>query len=106
MADEELESILGEEAPPVEPTAEAKVQEPSPEEQAIAARKLELENLDKAKAQALAELSDIRAQKRQLKKDPEELPQIDFTDPSAKAWDNRIKETVSPVESELEKARE
>lgn len=102
-------------APPVEePKEPAKEpeepQEQSEEEKAVAAAKQELIDLGKAKAEALAELSEIRKQKQQVKKgqndEEEELPQIDMTDPSSKAWDKRIKETVQPALSELEKARE
>lgn len=108
MADE-LESILAEEAPAVEPKVEEpKVQEPSEEERAAQAAKEELVQLGKAKAEALAEISRLRKEKQDLKRGntEEELPKIDLEDPSAKAWNRHIQNAVEPAlaESEKEKA--
>jgi DNA-directed RNA polymerase subunit H (RpoH/RPB5) len=112
MADEEIKETIGEEAPPVEDKQEetpVKPQEPSLEE--LAKKKLEedLINLGKAKAEALDEISRIRKEKKLLKQglnEEEELPKINMDDPSAKAWDKHIRETVQPVFVSDEKARE
>ena len=68
----------------------------------------ELANLNRAKAQALKDLKDIRDKKKAEISKPveEELPQIDMTDPSSQAWDKRIKESVNPYATEIEKAKE
>jgi hypothetical protein len=109
MADE-IEEVIVEDAPTEEVIEPEKVEEPqglSEEEQATTLAKDELIQLGKAKAEALAELSRLRKEKQALKQEKtvEELPKIDLEDPSAKAWDNRIRETVEPVQLELEKAR-
>lgn len=115
MADEDLEKLLGEEektaAPVEEQPKETKEepQQPTVEELAAQAAKDELIQLGKAKAEALAEISRLRKEKQALKKgkvdEEEELPEINFKDPSAKAWDKHIQGAIQPALSESEKEK-
>lgn len=70
------------------------------------AKKLEVKsNLDKAIVEAQETLRKTREATKQAKAgvlEEEELPQIDLNDPSAKAWDRRIKESNAPLNSQLE----
>lgn len=118
MADEELEKLLGDteatpQTPPEEKKSDVKSDEVSQEQQKVneelLARQKQLEDLDIAKKQALKDLSEIRKAKKLAKQGTseyeEDLPRIDFEDPSAKAWQRHIKETVQPIESESERER-
>ena len=92
-------------APPKEP---AKVPEPQIDPEVE--KKARLVELDVAKVSLETEIQRLRAEKRDLKKTPpkegeEEIPQIDDTDPSAKAWNQRIKETVAPYQQQAEQGR-
>ncbi len=98
--------------PPADPLGKGE-QPPPPAKSAEEIKKEEhLANLDKAIEQGTNELARIRKEKRDAaagaapKPGEEELPQIDETDPGAKAWNKRITETVAPVADELEKGRE
>ena len=102
---DELEKLLGEEK---ETPASSEGQEPekeptkSPEE---IKKEEQLFNLNKAIAQANEELR----KKRKEVKEPvieEEIPRIDMTDPSAKAWDKHMNEKVNPLSAENEKEKE
>lgn len=77
----------------------------SPEAQEDA-KKLEVKsNLDKAIAEAQETLRKTREATKQAKTgvlEEEELPQIDLNDPSAKAWDKRIKDSNAPFNNQLE----
>lgn len=64
-----------------------------------------LSNVNKAIAEANESLKKTRQAKKQSP-DEEELPKINFEDPSAKAWDKHIGERVDPMQSELEKEKE
>jgi hypothetical protein len=70
-------------------------------------KRRQLEDLDKAKTEALAELSRIRKDKQKAKQDQEgdDIPKINMEDPSAKAWDKHIRDTVQPSISESEKEK-
>ncbi len=63
------------------------------------------------KTAALADLQKARLEKRQLKKDSQSGATgpvdkvIDENDPDAKPWIQRIKDSVSPVQEELEKEK-
>lgn len=78
-----------------------------PAQDEISKKEEQKANLDKA----IAEANETLRQKREeIKKTSapanDEIPKIDDEDPSAKAWNNRIKETVAPVSSQLEKQKE
>lgn len=70
-----------------------------------------LANLDKAITEATGELNRIRTEQAEARKGPakkegeDELPRIDEDDPSSKAWNKRIQETVAPVNAEIEGAK-
>lgn len=71
----------------------------------------ELLNLNKAIIEAQTQLREIRKEKsgaRKAKKeiDEEEIPAIDFTDPSVKAWEEHIAGKVNPLHLEMEKGKE
>lgn len=114
----ELEKILGEDkevTPPLEPKVEPKVEpkiEPKVEENPeVKAEAEKLANIKIAVKSEEERLREIRRKQKLAKQgiivdEEEELPQIDMKDPSAKAWDKRIRETVAPAQLELEKAKE
>lgn len=114
----ELEKILGEGGQEPNPPSEQKPEEPKVEpkekaqEENPEAKKAQehLANIRKAIDVENQRLQDIRKQQKAAKKptadDEEVLPSIDMSDPSAKAWDKRIKEEVAPAKQELEKAKE
>lgn len=90
-------------APPQEPVKEEQKIDPEVEE-----KKAKLAEIEKASAEALAELQRIREEKREAKKaskDDDELPTIDETDPSVKAWDKRIKQEVNPYQQQVEQGK-
>lgn len=74
-------------------------------------KKAQVDALEAAKISLEAEVQRLRTEKRELKKAPEkepeveQIPVIDDTDPSAKAWTKRINETFSPVQKQVEQAR-
>jgi len=93
-------------APAIEPE---KTPEPKTDPE-VEKKKAELAELETAKESALAELQRIRSEKRDAKKAPpkdgeEEIPTIDDNDPSAKAWNQRIKDTVNPYQQQVEQGR-
>lgn len=96
----ELEKLLGEEKVPT-PPSESKTQE---EDLEVQKKKEQLDNLNKAIEEANKTLRDKRGE---LKKPTleEEIPKINFDDPSAKAWDKHIKDVANPAKEELEKAK-
>src|SRR4051812_34976502 len=119
--DDELRKILGEGEG--DPTPPAKEQEPQKEEETppagekepeespeVKAKKEQLANLNKAIADEQDRLRKAREARRTGKSveeiEEDELPKIDLDDPSAKAWDKRIREATAPANRELEKAKE
>lgn len=111
--DDELKALLGEEAVPAPPAEEAKPAEVAPappeEDPQVKAKEEQLANLNKAIVEEQERLRKVRKDRKAAKPvDPEEeeLPQINFEDPSAKAWDKRIREAAAPANQELEKAKE
>lgn len=87
------------------------VEETKPTEEEVRNAQLLKDNaeLEAAKVAATSELQRIRAEKREVKKAvvqeskaEDEEPVIDMTDPSAKAWDKHIKESVSPALADIE----
>ena len=97
--------------PQVPPKVEPKVEPEVPEENPEVRQKAEqLANLNKAITDETARLQEIRKNQKKAKLgieiDEEDLPQIDFNDPSAKAWDKRIRESTLPAQREIEKAKE
>jgi hypothetical protein len=100
-----LEEIIGveKETPATSgPTGPAE----KPEDEEIRKKSEQLANVRKAIDQANDELRKLRAAKKTVKLQPQDgeeiLPKIDLDDPSAKAWDQRIKDTVNPVQAELD----
>lgn len=94
---------------PAQPTESEKTQEQKTEEEEIEKRKQQIVDLDAAKGSLEAEVQRLRTEKRELAKKPkegdDEVPQIDDNDPSAKAWNKRINETVTPVQKQVDQAR-
>lgn len=90
----ELEKIVAETPAPASPEAQDD------------AKKLEVKsNLDKAIAEAQETLRTTREATKKAKAgiiEEDDIPQIDLNDPSAKAWDKRIKESNAPLNSQLE----
>jgi hypothetical protein len=84
---------------------------PTEEEARKAQALADLAVIEANKKAALADLQEARKQKRQLKKQPVQTPEaeeekvIDEKDPDAKAWLKKIGESVSPVAEELEKEK-
>lgn len=92
---------------------------PTPEEQKQAQLDAELKakeekkaNLDKAIAEAEENLRKKREEARNAASQSgapapsqEEKVEIDMNDPGAKAWDEHIKKTVSPLQQEIEKEK-
>jgi hypothetical protein len=98
---------------PAQPLEEAP-KEPTPEQKNVedkeALKKQEqLQNLNTAINLANEELRTIRKNIKEVKTPVQpvepELPQIDMTDPSSQAWDKHIKESVNPVQQEMEQEK-
>lgn len=102
--DQEIESAVEKETPI--PASETKVSEEQTKEVDESRQKEEqLSNLQRAIREANEELKQIRLAKKLAKDTPpqeEEVPTIDLNDPSAKAWDKHIRESVSPLQAEAE----
>ena len=113
---EELDKILSEdETAKAEEEAQKKALEEAAKAKSEEEKKLDSEvlkkqellaNVNKAYDEAKAELKKIREAKKVEKPAEEEIPKIDFTDPSSKAWDKHIKENVTPLQEELEKEKD
>lgn len=113
MAQDDLEKLLDgekEKETPADPSKskddlkDKKTEELDPEEQ----RKIEKKaNLDKAIKEAEDELRSKRKAIKDFKKpeEEEELPKIDDSDPSARAWKREIKDSVAPVQKELDQEK-
>jgi hypothetical protein len=109
---EELDKILSQDetAKAEEETqknaSEAKAEEEKKQEDLTVQKKQEqLTNLNKAIEEANAELKKLREVKKAEKPGEEEIPKIDFNDPSSKAWDRHIKDSVGPLQSEIEREK-
>jgi hypothetical protein len=109
---EELDKILAQdEAAKAEEEAqekalEAKAEEEKKQEDPELKKKAEqLTNLNRAIAEANEELRKTREAKKSTGKSEEEIPKINFEDPSSKAWDKHIKDTVTPLQSEMEQEK-
>lgn len=103
---DELEKLV--EADDTAASGEEKVEETKTEPQkseALLKEEQKLENLQRATAEALKELQDIRKQKQEAKPE-DDTPKINFEDPAAKAWDKHIVEKVDPLQAELRKEKE
>lgn len=108
MADDELKELLGGEAEstPEEEKAAPVAEEPK-EDPEVKAKAEQLANLNKAIEEAQTKLKDIRKERKQVKPiEEEELPKINMEEPSAKAWDKHIRETVAPSQDLLERAKD
>lgn len=99
--------------PPADPSGEEpKGEEPAAKSAEEIQKENHLANLDKAIQEGTDELARIRKEKREAaggsapKPGEEELPIIDDEDPGAKAWTKRIRESVAPMNDELEKGKE
>lgn len=103
---QELDDLLkGDDKPEIE-TQPPALKEENKQDDEVSKKKRELENLERAKQEARAELKRIREEKRVIKGEEEEIPKIDFSDPSSKAWDKHIRENVNPLQQELEKEKD
>lgn len=106
---DELETLLAEEKETPAPALEAPEKEEVKETKSPEELKKEehLANINKAIAEANEQL---RLKRKQVKnptlEEEEELPKIDMNDPSAKAWDRRIKDSVTPLNAENEKEKD
>lgn len=107
---EDIKDIAEEKETPVPALATPVADEETKEVDEESDKKAEqLANLNRAIREANEELKQIRLAKKATKDTPpkeDELPTIDFNDPSAKAWDNRIRESVSPVKAEMDEAKQ
>lgn len=68
-----------------------------------------LANLNKAIVEANENLKKARAAAKPTpaqNADEENLPQIDFSDPSSKAWEKHVNGKVNPIQDELNKEKE
>jgi hypothetical protein len=96
-------------APKVEPKVEPKAPEVNPE---VQDKETQLANLNRAIADEQERLRKIRKSQKRAKmglddeEDEDDTPQIDLTDPAAKAWDKHIQKRTAPANEELEKAKE
>ncbi len=106
-----MKAIIGESAEEPAPTSE----EPTPEtdevqkvkNEELAKKEEQLANLNKAISEAHTQLKGIRKERVAARDSAEEeLPRIDFNDPSAKAWDKHVAEKVNPMQAELDKEKE
>lgn len=76
----------------------------SPEQEELKKKEEHRANLEKA----IAEAEETLREKRKLIKTvvvEDDTPKIDDTDPSARAWNRRITESIAPVTSDLEKQK-
>lgn len=110
---DELDKLLDEGKSTPAPSSDDKSEKTNAEtEEAVAIAKEEsrLANLKKAIEEANDTLRKTRDEAKKAKNaltgDDEELPQIDFNDPSSKAWDKHFKQQVDPLAAELEKAKD
>lgn len=109
---EELDNILKgdpEAAKPEEAQKKAleeKSEEDKKLEEEVLKKQEQKANLDIAIAKANEELKTLREAKKKAKTEEDEIPKIDFDDPSSKAWDRHIKESFTPVQAELDKEKE
>src|ERR1035437_4148125 len=104
----ELEKLLGEDKEVTPPEVKTEVKpEVKTEENPNKAKEEQLANLNIAIADEQARLRKIREEIKSAKKpEEEELPKINFDDPSAKAWKKQIDDSTAPANKELEKAKE
>ena len=104
MTTEDLEKLLDGEKPTPAPALEVKKTPEEIKAEEALKKEEQLANLNKAIAEANQRLADTRKAAKSAKEKPteEELPKIDFTDPSSKAWDKHIRENVNPVQEELD----
>ena len=100
--DKELDKILGEEE---KETPKAPLEPEKNADDELQKKQQQKSNLEKAIAEAKAELKSIREEKKKTKPTEEEVPKIDFADPSSKAWDKHIKETVEPYQRDQDKVK-
>lgn len=82
------------------------------EDDEIKKKEEQLANVNKAIAESNDELRKIRLKSKKLRSgdaegdDEDDIPAINDDDPSAKAWNKRIRENVSPIQADMEKSRE
>ena len=103
---DELDKILSEDTTQQEPAAPepaSQVKETADDE--VVRKQQQLDNLQRAISEANAELKRIREVKKSPNPD-EDVPKIDFDDPSSKAWERHISEKVNPLQSEMDKEKE
>lgn len=110
MADE-LEKLLSEEPGKETPKTASTEEKKSEVDPVLLKRQEELTNIEKAKKQALDDLRKLREDIKKEKggkvaSEEDNTPRIDLNDPSAKAWDKHIKDTVAPFSGTLEKEKQ
>lgn len=108
MDDAKLEEIFGkpEEKPQAQPLPPQEDEQKKLDEEAQKKQE-HLANLNKAIAEANETLKKTRKQaKKPQEQEEEEIPKIDYNDPSSKAWKKEINDSVSPLQTELEKEKQ
>lgn len=104
--------MANEQEVPVVPIAEtpAPAAQESQEDKELREKAEKKANLDKAILEAQDELRRTREANKKEKQQPvaptEEIPQIDDNDPSAKAWNQRIKDNTAPITANIEKQKD
>jgi hypothetical protein len=85
---------------------EAKAEEEKKQDSELRKKQEQKSNLEKAIAEANAELKRKRDILKKLNpQEEEEVPSIDFNDPASKAWDKHIKDELNPVRQEQDKVK-
>lgn len=106
---EELEKLLDDGQTKDQTSSGEKSSEQIKEEEKLKAEE-HLANIKKAIEQGNDELKKIRQAKKAGKTveeiEEDDLPQIDFNDKGARAWDKRISDTVKPLAEEAAKEKE
>lgn len=107
---DEIEKLLEGDKKKETPALGEKTAEQIKEEEKAKAAQEHLNNIQKAIEEGNKELRKIRdAKKKGIttdELDEEDIPQIDFKDKSAKAWEKHISEKVNPLNEEMAKEKE
>lgn len=96
--------------PSPETSPESEIKNKIEQLEAEEAKKREkLQNMSKAIEEAEAQLEKVRKERKEIvankSEEQEEDPEIDFTDPGAKAWDKHISSKLSPIQQQTEKEK-
>ena len=100
-----LEDVLGGETEieTQKESLEVETSEDKKQDELVQKKQEQLENLNRAIQEANEQLRNARTTRKTTLED---IPRIDFEDPSAQAWDKHIKESVDPLQKEVEKEKE